>query len=519
MQRGLTSDGQDKFRILGLLILSVMVLRADQPCVTCHPKEVAGYAKTGMARSLQPIDLSVCPPDGTFKHTFSQTKFFVRSNGSTMSQILVRKDESIQQTVAFVIGSGNHAFGYLTQTGDHIFQSPLAYYTSRHLWDVAPGYESDTHPDFSRPVTAECLFCHSGKALPVPEWQNRYQPGVFAAFGITCERCHGDTQAHLKNPVAGSILNPRKLGGAARASVCEQCHLTGETRIPNPGKSITDFKPGQTLEDYYTTYVAAQSSGQSIKVVSHAEQLALSQCARKSGDKLWCGTCHNPHDKPAQPAAYFRDRCLSCHAATLETSHAAPGRDCIACHMPKLPAKDGGHTAFTNHRIARNPSTNFEKAEPDTLTAWREPEAPLQNRNLAIALVTAGFENGSSAEVIRGYRMLNRIEKDFPNDPLLLTILGSVLMKGKQPTEALKRFERAIDLNPRYAPYYVDTASALLATNQPAEAARQLEKALALDSLLQPAVQLLDQIYRNQGQTEKAKDLQTKYEKAMGISH
>jgi Tetratricopeptide repeat len=519
VRRGLTSERQDKFRILAILVLASTALCADPRCVSCHPKEVAGYAKTGMARSLRPVGLSIVPPDGAFEHAFSQTKFFIRSNPSGMTQGLTRKDESVQQTVAFVIGSGNHAFGYLTQVGDHIFQSPISYYTSRHIWDVAPGYEFDPHPDFSRPVTPECLFCHSGRPLPIAESLNRYQPGVFAAYGITCERCHGDTTAHLKNPVAGSILNPQKLSGAARASVCEQCHLTGETRIPNPSKSITDFKPGAVLEDFYTTYVAAQSSGQSIKVVSQAEQLALSKCARASGDKLWCGTCHNPHDKPTQPAVYFRERCLSCHAATLEASHAAPGRDCVACHMPKLPAKDGGHTAFTDHRIARTSGTTLESAQPDTLAAWREPAPDLRNRNLALALVAAGLQNGSSAEVIRGYRMLNRIEKDFPDDPSLLTTLGTVLMKGKQPTEALKCFERVIALEPNYAPYYVNAATALMAANQPSAAATQLEKALSLDSLLKPAIQLLAQIYRDRGEAEKANALQSKYEQAMGARH
>ena len=473
-----------------LLVLFIRSLQAASPCAACHQKEVEGYATSAMARSITPLSEAARVPDGTFEHAFSKTKVTVHG----AEQSLTRLDDSETQTTAFVVGSGSHAFGYLIQEGDHIFQSPLSYYTKRRLWDMAPGYEFDPHPDFSRPVTAECLFCHSGKALPVADSLNRYQPGVFAAYGITCDRCHGDAAAHLKNPVKGSILNPAKLSGAVRASVCEQCHLTGEARIPNPGKAITDFKPGQTLEDFYTTYVAAQAEGRSIKVVSHVEQLALSQCARQSGDRLWCGTCHNPHDKPAQPAAYFRERCLSCHAATLDTAHAAPGRDCVACHMQQMPAKDGGHTAFTNHRIAKRLEMDLDTAPANTLTAWREPEPAVRERNLALALVSAGFETQSAADVIRGYRMMNRLEKDFPNDAALLTSLGSVLMKGKQPGEALKRFERAVSLKPAYAPYYVNTAAALLATNRPSEAGQQLQKALALDPMLKQARELLAQM-------------------------
>ncbi len=475
-----------------------------------------GYAKSGMARSLTPVSANPVAPDGKFEHDFSKTEFVVQGNKQSLS----RKDESAEQTAAFVIGSGNHAFGYLMQVGDHVFQSPLSYYTKRRLWDVAPGYENDPHPDFDRPVTAECLFCHSGKPLPVPDSLNRYQPGVFAAYGITCDRCHGDAAAHLKNPIRGSILNPAKLSGAARASICEQCHLTGEARIPNPTKSITDFTPGHILEDFYTTYVAAQASGQSIKVVSHAEQLALSRCARQSGDKLWCGTCHNPHDKPAQPAAYFRERCLSCHAATLDTAHAAPGRDCVGCHMPQTQAKDGGHTAFTNHRIARHPEAESGLVQPDTLTAWREAGPALKDRNLALALVAVGLENGSSQEVIRGYRMMNRVAKDFPNDPALLASLGSILLKGKEPAEALKCFNKALSLKPDYAPYHLNAAAALLAEMHPEQAEEEAKKALRLDPLLEAAVDLLSEIYQEErAEPRKANEPLAKFDEAMGISH
>jgi tetratricopeptide (TPR) repeat protein len=473
-----------------LALLLVASLHADPRCVTCHAREDAAYEKTGMAHALRPVNAVAAPPDGEFVHEVSGTKFSIHSTAAGMTQSLSRQGASATESPVFVIGSGNHALGYLVQTGDHLFQSPLAYYTVKKVWDVAPGYEADRQPDFSRPVASECLFCHAGKALPVADTLNRYQPSVFSAYGITCERCHGDVSAHLKSPVPGSILNPAKLTSAARASVCEQCHLTGEARIPNPGKAITDFRPGLALEDFYTTYIAAQSSGQSIKVVSHAEQLALSKCAIKSGDRLWCGTCHNPHQEKVD----YRERCLSCHAATLDTAHAAPGRDCVACHMPKLPATDGGHTAFTNHRILRNPAAEITGAQADTLTAWREPDSYVKDRNLALALVTVGLENQSSAEVIRGYKMINRVAKDFPNDSALYTTLGLVFLKAQEPGEALKCFRRVIALKPQYAPNYVNEATALMAANQTDAAIAELQKALKLDPLLRQADFLLHQL-------------------------
>lgn len=503
-------------RALVLLLVSTSCFGA-QRCEQCHPAEVAGFARSAMAHALS---RGASEPGGTFVHPSSGTTFTIGADASGMWQEYQRPGESSRQRAAYTIGSGSHAFGYLIQIGDHLFQSPLSYYTRRKTWDVAPGYEQDQHPDFTRPVTIECLSCHSGKALPVKDSLNRYQINPFAAEGITCDRCHGDTENHLKNPVPGSIINPAKLSGAVRDSICEQCHLAGEARVPNPGKAITDFRPGQKLEGTYTIYLAEQPAGSGIKVISQAEQLRLSMCSRKSAGKLWCGSCHDPHDKPspAKASAYYRARCLTCHGATLDKAHAAPGRDCVGCHMPQQPAKDGGHTAFTDHRITRYPHPENDSLPAGTVTAWREPEASLHNRNLSIALTSLGLQNGSADEVIHGFRLLVPVETQFPKDPAVLTSLGSVLLRAKQPAEALVRFEKARQLRPDYPPYEVNVAAALLALKRFDPAVEHLQRALQMDPLLQQAVDLLATAYRDKGQEDKASLTLQQYRKAMSIA-
>lgn len=494
----------------------LLPLRAlGHPCLPCHTKEVEGFAKTPMAHS---IEVAGPQPEGAFVHAFSGTRFQIRNDTSGVRQSLERRGESESVTVQYAIGSGSHAFGYLAQIGNHLFQSPISYYTKRKIWDVAPGYEDTAEPDFSRPVTVECLLCHSDKPRPVPDTLNSYETPPLTGLGISCDRCHGPSEAHLKNPVPGSIINPAKLPAAARDSICEQCHLSGEVRIPNPGKSIADFRPGERIEDVYTVYVAPTSADKSIKVISQAEQLALSVCARKSGGKLWCGTCHNPHEMPAQPAEYFRERCLSCHAATLAAAHAAPGRDCIGCHMPSRPAKDGGHTAFTDHRIARHPEEEGTAPNSDEPTAWREPDPAVRNRNLALALVTLGMQNRRPNQVIRGYKMLNRLGPGLNGDAAALTVLGNVLLTGKQPAEAERQFEKALAMRPYFAPYEVNLAGAMLAAGDTAGAVQHLERAVNQDPLLLQAVQLLSQAYRTRGEASKAEGLITRYRAAMGIS-
>lgn len=125
-------------------------------CVSCHPAQVGGYAKTAMATSLGgPVN----QPSGSFTHTLSGSRFVLRP----ARQQLERNGLVVEHAIDYVIGSGNHAFGYLVRVGDYLFQSPVSYYSRRKLWDMAPGYENDRSPDFTRPVTSECLLCHSGR--------------------------------------------------------------------------------------------------------------------------------------------------------------------------------------------------------------------------------------------------------------------------------------------------------------------------------------------------------------------
>ncbi len=483
-------------------------------CALCHPKEASSFAKTPMGRSLA---IAGPQPEAAFDHAFSHTRFTVQNDKDGIVQTLSRGAETESLIFRYAIGSGEHAFGFLAQVNNHLFQSALSYYSKRQEWDVAPGYEQDSSPDFTRPVTPECLACHSGQSRPVPDTLNTYLDPPFAALGITCERCHGDTQTHVRNPVRGTVLNPAKLPERARDSICEQCHLLGEIRIPNPGKSIPDFRPGETLEQTYTVYVAGHTPEDTVKVISQAEQLALSTCKRSSGAKLWCGTCHDPHEQPTKPIEYFRNRCLTCHSATLQPEHSSL-INCIGCHMPQRPAKDGGHTAFTDHRISRHPEQTQAAGIPGELTAWRQPVPELHDRNLALALVTAGMQNHDSTQVIGGYRMLNRLPAKIQADAAVLTALGSILLTAKQPEEAMKRFTEALSLRPNYAPYEVNVAAALLADNRRPKAIQHLERALKLDPLLQNAVSLLATAYRDQNEPAKASEITARYQAALGIA-
>ncbi|MGH9741875.1 MAG: c-type cytochrome [Candidatus Acidiferrum sp.] len=455
-------------------------------------------------------------PDGVVNENGS--KITIHSSPSGYWQSWENGGDRNDYRVDFVIGSGNHASGYLVDIGGHLFQSPVAYYTARHAYDLAPGYENVRDPDFTRAVAEGCVLCHSGTALHVPGTLNEYRSSIFPEAAITCERCHGPVEKHLADPRAGTIINPAKLEPVARDSVCEQCHLFGAARVLNPGKEFSDYMPGQRLEDTYTTYHNAVPPGSpagAFKVISQAEQLALSACARNSRGKLWCGTCHDPHDKPLQPVAYYRTRCLSCHTGNFPASHPNTESNCIGCHMPRRDAKDGGHTAFTDHRIQRRPETRPDLPADTGIVAWREPAPELQKRNLGIAYIDVGMQRHLSSFIIQGYRTLTEVQKQFEDDSDLFKWIGEALILGRQTSDAKFAFERALQLNPDSPLAEADAASPFIQEGDTNAAVSHLERAVSLDPLDLPAASTLIDLYQKQGKTEQAGALASRIKLAM----
>ena len=149
----------------------------------------------------------------------------------------------------------------------------------------------------------------------------------------------------MKDPAKGAgtspaIVNPANLEPSLRDSVCEQCHLIGDHRVLRAGRSEEDYRPGLPFDRFWTVFVQPSSQDES-RFVGQVEQMHKSQCYIASQGRLGCISCHDPHKLPApeQKSAYYRSRCLECHAEH-GCSLPAPARlarsrddDCTACHM------------------------------------------------------------------------------------------------------------------------------------------------------------------------------------------
>ena len=334
---------------------------------------------------------------GAFVHPTSQVRYEIDRNGEVKLSKGAARDV---RRLSYYFGSGaaGRSFGYVRD--GFLFEAPVTWYAQTGAWDVSPGYESDSVSRWSRAIDPSCLFCHASQ----PRWRegtvNGYAGPAFDQDGVGCERCHGPGSLHAQGKA--KMVNPASLAPPLRDSVCSQCHLTGQSRVARAGRRIEDYRPGDNLSDYVAVFVPVNANG--FQVNSHVEKLAESTCKRVAGDRMWCGTCHDPHTTPAasESAGWYRAKCLACH----ETSQCNRGFDCTSCHMPKNRAADANHGVFTDHSIPRVPGA----VRNQSAASWRLrgfAAADKGDRELGLAYAEIGVRTGNASQQAEATRLLS----------------------------------------------------------------------------------------------------------------
>lgn len=306
-----------------------------------------------MGQSLAPAPFPAPPGlPHTQAHPLTQTIYRASTSDKGLRVHAQRAEGQRTELATHVIGSGMHTQSYLwTDTRGAHRVLPLTWYSQAKRWDFTPGYTAAGHPDFARPIKAECLYCHGNIATPTGADDGRYAQPIQA---IGCSRCHGDGRAHVAGRMRGEatpILNPSALPRDRQLAVCETCHLQGKVRVLRPGRAWHDVAPGQPRGAVVATFV--RQTPDQVTIASHGARLARSAC-NEGGQPLTCTTCHAPH--PTQK----RDRsaaCQDCHRATPQTTcTGANTPDCVGCHMQTAGTADIPHVSITDHFIQRTPT-------------------------------------------------------------------------------------------------------------------------------------------------------------------
>lgn len=323
-------------------------------CSRCHLKQhqalaTSGHSRTFVHSSRSEIARSL---DGqTFfdperKYTYRYK--FHPHDGLTVS-IPGKIDKPFP--LQFALGSGTHAVTFLGLVPNRKADGSFETIGIEHRASVFPhdrqqrlritpgqsGLEADQQvTEFGQVENGDrlqkCVACHTTSG-------HVDQLSIFdLRENVSCENCHGPGSKHVA-AAERKVESPGhlrfKLGeltAGAEVAICGECH-----RVPE--MLMHDFKKGIRREDAQITRF--QPVG-----------MLQSACYKKSNGALRCTTCHSPHAGVSRDHDHYIAECLKCHTAGNPEHHAcpvSPARDCLRCHMPKIPSVY--EVSFTDHWI------------------------------------------------------------------------------------------------------------------------------------------------------------------------
>ncbi len=252
------------------------------------------------------------------------------------SEVRVRATDGVSVMdipVEWAFGAGDQAVTFVTRvSADWYLEHYFSYYPRLRELAATPGQGAVRAETLQAAMgllyktldpaagILGCFECHSTGPVGTPGGE--IQP---SELGVRCEACHGPGAAHVKAPEKRSIQNPGRMAPEELNRFCGRCHR------PPAAKGIE-------IDWNYAWNVR------------HAPvYLSQSACFRKSGEKVSCLTCHQPHEALQREASYYRQRCSGCHNRDMRPPGAVCSSNCIDCHMPRVSPQAG--LAFTNHWI------------------------------------------------------------------------------------------------------------------------------------------------------------------------
>lgn len=450
-------------------------------CASCHRAIYERYESTPMANASGPANRGFIPAD--FVHVASGVHYRITEEGDCVWLDYARDGKSHQeafrgrQELRYFIGSGRRGRTYLFEQQGYWFESPINWYATKKVWDMAPNFQSAQEMPLTMPVDPGCLHCHtSNVARSRPEARNLYTGEPFAYTGITCVACHGDASAHIASGGKVRMLDIDALEPMQRDSVCLNCHLEGQAAVIRNGHAIEDFVPGENLFDFALYFEFKSENGSGSRTASQWEALLRSECKKKSGDQMTCTTCHDPHGSPSteQKVVFYRQKCLQCHNQDgFAEKHHPENPDCTACHMARPPSNDIAHEQVTDHWIRKRITNDrLPRATRGVLETIGGMSADERDLGLAYSQMAARGDRDAAELALTLLRRAEHVEQGARSDHELHAQLGFLEQRNGQPAAAAEEYQIALQADPYDSLAAGDLALLEASRHQYAEAAR-----------------------------------------------
>lgn len=295
-------------------------------CAKCHRAQFEAQRKTGHAQALSraaehplraawPLESTEVRRAGRFRFRFDGLSMRV-DDGTDVLAV----------PMEWAFGAGQQAITFVSR-GDSRFylEHYLSYFRQLRAFGPTPGH-AELKPlnlaeaagllyKIGDPVAGidGCFSCHStGGVTGLTPAEN----------GVRCEACHGAGAKHAASRGKAPVVNPGRMTASALNDECGRCHRPPAS---DPAKVDWNFAWNVRHQPVY---------------------LSQSACFVKSGGKLSCLTCHGPHEPLRTSAAFYDQKCSSCHPARAPS---CGPRNCAGCHMPRVSPEPP--LSFTNHWI------------------------------------------------------------------------------------------------------------------------------------------------------------------------
>ena len=294
-------------------------------CGECHAREVTSLRTTSHAQAVRPakdaLFVEMFAEEATLVDPFHGASFTPQLRDGAPG-FLVRSGGGKEEfaLAVWALGGSNRGYTFLCLDPEgYLTEGRLSYYPGGKGWGFTPGQPNADPTPYAigrRGVEDLCLPCHSASVV----WKEGRLDTAASHLGIGCESCHGPARRHLdlmrqdRNGPLG-IARITTAGALGQAEVCGRCH-----RAPNT--KTTDLAGLVSLPRF------------------QGRALSKSACFKRSGGRLTCSTCHDPHADAVRLMADYDVKCLKCHAGrdpavpSWQPCKLKKKRNCVGCHMP-----------------------------------------------------------------------------------------------------------------------------------------------------------------------------------------